>query len=354
MTVRFRLACALVGVILGGCRQTVVLDDLGPDAGRPGTGGSGVAPGDASSDGRCFGNPAQPIPYTADVPQMLVALDRSSEMNQLFDGTQQTELSWALSSILSEVEGNNGRNSRRNIAFSFLDFPDIASDCNTTSCCASFWTDDYTNFYQQATCSLAGSTMCLESDNRPTTAALGRAIDFYDSPGSGSQHNDDRYVLLVTDGDPAGPCGADCNDAIMKAADLSNNMNVTTEVVVIGSDATCLHDAANAEGFSFLPYSVATTTAELSNTIDQIVQTVANDGCRLTLTQPTSGSLTVVFNEEIQQPDPGTSGNGWNYRNGTVFLHGDLCQNYLQGNPNSPYGLQIYDGCVSDRFSQAP
>ena len=81
------LGCALLAVALAACQQTLVLDDLPPDAGCPEPGGvSGAGgtsggkgsggPSDASTDGRCFGDRSSIA--TADVPQVIVALDRST------------------------------------------------------------------------------------------------------------------------------------------------------------------------------------------------------------------------------------------------------------------------------------
>ncbi len=358
------LGCALLAGALAACQQTVVLDDRPPDAGGQGTGGSrgdgggkgGSGPSDASTDGRCFGG--QVLSYSVDVPQILVALDRSSAMNASFGTTDQ--LHAALSAIQADVSKYSGsHNSRPPIQFYFLDFPDTASDCNASSgCCPSDVTSSYGDFQNAATCNGSGP-MCLQSTDRPIAAALGRAYEYY-AFSSGPPHSNERYVLLVTDGDPQGACPSNntaCTDAETAVAELSSgSVGVTTEVVAIGADAPCLNELATATGVVPSPYYVAPGPNDLPKSIDQIVGTVAQNGCRLTLSAPpTSGHLSIAFDGIPEPQDPGTTGNGWNYDNNTrVFLHGTLCQSFLQSSPNSSFGLQIYDGCLPDHTGQNP
>jgi hypothetical protein len=374
VTLRISLGSALGALLLaawfGACQQTLVLDDLSSDGGLPGTGGKGSGgkggtgggPSDASTDGRCFGGQGPEIQFTADVPQILVALDRSSAMNEPFGMNGPSQLQTALNAILAEVDSysGSGRSSRRAIQFSFLDFPDqTALDCNAaTGCCPSNATTSYSELNQEANaCNNPPNASCLQSTIRPTAAALSKAHDYY-AFGSGSQHSTERYVLLITDGDPEGMCPSTnpCGDAINTIGDLTN-LGVTTEVVAIGTGATCLTDLATAQGLSPSPYYVAATSTDLSNMLDGIAQTVAQGGCRLTLATPPSGQLTVVFDNMVKQPDSGTSGNGWTNggSNGTrVFLHGSLCQSFLQGSANSAFGLQIFDSCAPEHPGQNP
>ena len=70
------VGCALLAGLSTACTQTLVLDDLGPDAGSTAT---DAGPSDAAGgDARCFGNQPQPIPFTPDIPQVIVALDCST------------------------------------------------------------------------------------------------------------------------------------------------------------------------------------------------------------------------------------------------------------------------------------
>jgi hypothetical protein len=358
VTPRLSLGLALLGLLGGACQQTLVLDDSSPDSGRPsgtgGSGGKGVGTADASSDGRCVGGQSLPLQFAADAPQLLVVLDRSSAMSASFGTNDQ--LHAALSAIQAEVSRySGGHNGRASIQFTFIDFPDTATDCNAANgCCSSDSTDSYADFQDASTCNGGGPMSCLQSMDRPTAVALGKAYAYF--AGGGSQHSNDRYVMLVTDDDPQGPCPANdtaCSDAIAAVGDLTD-IGVTTEVVAIGAGAPCLSELATAQSGVFpQPYYVAAAPTDLPNMIDDVAQTVADGGCHLTLTQPPAGQITVVFNGVIQPQDSGTTGNGWNYggNNDTrVFLHGSLCQNFLQGNPNSAFGLQIYAGCAPEQL----
>jgi hypothetical protein len=362
------LGCALLVGSLAACQQTWKLDDLGPDASQPGTGGmgstgsaggkGGSSPTDASTDGRCSSN-GQTLKYTPDLPQMLVALDRSTAMSAEFPNTNESHLDAALNAILGEVDAySGGPNHRGTIQFSFLDFPDTGSGCDSSSgCCPSDITTSYNTFSQSAgACTTQpGPTSCLQSSSRPMATALSSAHDYFQFMSGGS-HATERYVLLISDGNPQG-CSSDdpCNDAITKVNDLSG-IDVTTEAVAIGSDAGCLTVLANTQGLSPSPYYLATTPADVSNTIAGIALTVAEGGCRLTLSMPpASGRLAVYFDNVAQMQDSGTMGNGWNYDNSThVYLHGTLCTSFLQAPPNSQFGLQIYDGCGPDHLGGNP
>jgi hypothetical protein len=356
VTGRISLGCALLAILLGACRPTLVLDDLAPDGGRSGTGGTRVGPSDASSDGRCPTNQSALL-YTADIPQVLIALDRSAAMSAPF-GTNETQFGAALNAIQSEVSSYSGaHNSRRNIQFAFLDFPDLASDCNGASgCCPSDVIMSYSDFEQANACNDSGPNSCFQLPNRPTATALSKAYDYYDMYNGGSQRSNERYVLLVTDDDPQGSCpnnSAACSSALTQVNSLSS-IGVSTEVVAIGTGAPCLTELANEQGMFPSPYYVASTPNDLPGAIDGVMQMVAQGSCRLTLSSATSGHLTVVFNNVIQPQDNGTTGNGWNYggdNNTRVYLHGTLCQSFLQGTQGSPFGLQIYDGCVPDHLA---
>jgi hypothetical protein len=374
---RLVLACLLAGLYAGGCRQTVVLDDLGPDASLSGSGGKGKGgssgtgggggPADASADGRCFGGQTQPLSYQWDVPQMVIALDRSQSMNTTTFGNSgtSTELEAALNAIYSLVSAYGGdHNTRQAIKFAFIDFPDgMSSSCSASSassgCCPSDPTTNFTDFDNtNLACSGPGPSTCLQSTNRPTAAALNEAVDYFNSSSGSAQHSE-RYVVLVSDGDPVkGPCqgGDACNDAENAKSNLAG-VSATLEVVAIGGStgSPCLSNLGATNQVPSPYYFIAPDSDpnSLPYAFQQIGSTVAQNACRLSLaTTPTSGHLTVVFDGVVQTQDSGTTGNGWNWDNNTrVFLHGNLCQSFLQSSPGSSFGLQIYDGCISSHGS---
>jgi hypothetical protein len=367
VTRRISFGCALLAILLGACRQTVVLDDLSPDGGQSGTGGTGVGPTDASSsDAHCFNT--LPLAFEPDTPQVFVALDRSSAMNAtLPDAPSQLDAALnALSTVVSSYEPSSGGHNNGNrspIEFAFLDFPENPLDCSMVQgCCASDYTE--TTSYQ----AFVNAEYACNSNNpppncggqsksRPTADALRKAVTYFVGGGTAT-HGDQHYVLLVTDGDPSGDCytvtSSDCGDAQYEIATL-NAMEVTTEVVAIGSSATCLNLLAGSE---MMTPTVAQTEDALYDALKGIAGTIAQSNCRLTLTQPpSSDQVAVTFGGTRQQEDASSSDNGWSYGSDDtrIILHGSLCANYISWLTN-PFGsgLQIYDGCVPSYLGSQP
>jgi len=370
VTRRISLGCALLVILLGACQQTLVLDDRSGDASVPGTGGKtgtgGTQTDASSSDAHCSANPSL-ISSTPDKSQILVALDRSSAMGANFGGVGgESQLQAALDAVQTYVtKYSGGHNGSVSIQFAFLAFPDPSNNCNAgTGCCVTQVTNSYSDFESANTCS-GPMQNCLLSSTRPTAAALYAALDYYNATsGGGSQHSNERYVLLITDDAPQGSCvdgSSSCSDALTAVNSLSY-LGVTTEVIAIGPGALCLSQLAAEQPVIPSPYSTASMPQDLSDKIQAITETVAQNSCRLTLSSPpTSGRLWVTFNGAVQTQDSGTTGNGWSYSGDystRVFLHGSLCNAYLQsllqGMPNGSFGLQIYDGCPAQHSGGNP
>ena len=356
MTARISLGCALLAIVLGACRQTLLLDDLSPDAGRGGNGGSGIGPTDASSsDAHCSASQMLPIAFTPDVPQVIVALDRSQTTMEMPFGGQDTQFSAAatyLSTEVSSYQANSGpgRDAKPPISFSYLDFPDNGADCNSSvGCCASDVTLTPTSgaFQTAAYYPCGGSNACAPSNNRPIAAALISAYDAF-SQSNGSQTGQ-RFVLLVTGGPPSGQCWTlgDCQSAINEV-DYLKRLEITTYIVGMGDQTndSCLLAMANDEGSSQF-YSAAMTPNDLVNALEAITGDIAEAACHLTLSTAitSSNQLTVQFQQMPVMPD---FKNGWSFDNGgaapRVTLHGNACQNFIQ---NYPFGLQISASCAS-------
>jgi hypothetical protein len=370
VTLRISLGSALVAlfvaVCLVACQQTLVLDDPSADASLTGTGGKGGGsgggggggPSDASSDARCFGNQAQQVSFTSDTPQVLIALDRSAMMTGSPFGSQDTEFSAAttdLSAAVSRYAPSNGQhNARRTITFAYLDFPGSSNDCLLqpgSGCCPTDVapTNGYLAFESAISCD--APNVCVQSNNRPTAAALTKAHDYYNYFNGGTSQPGQRYVLLVTDGAPSGcntasPPG-DCSDALGEINAL-NDLNVTTVIVEVGNQTStpCLQELANAgaaQPFYNGPlYSAATTPNDLVNVLGAVAQGIAADACHLTLSMGPSSSdqLSVWYDgSNVSQ-----GSNGWYYDASALrlTLHGTTCQNFIQ---NGQSGLQIFDGC---------
>jgi hypothetical protein len=377
VTQRISLGCALLAILLAACQQRVVLDDLGPDAGQPGTGGitgggkGGVGPSDASADGHCFGNLGPPIVATADRPFVLVALDRSSEMTgtQLVD-SDNSEFNDAVTDLSAQVGSyapSAQHVSRRAIDFAYLEFPE-GTDCATPGCCASIGdpADSYQAFVDATmTCDSATNT-CGPSTNHPIAAALSSAQDFFNfGAGSGGQA-EERYVLLVTDDAPDGNCSGtqnDCQAAQGQVYALSSNLNVTTIVVYVGTapNSSCFQNLAEVQGGGPPPYYGdsslyynPSTADDLQKKIATVILAMAQGACRFTLSSVPSepSDLTVSQGTMSIPPD---SRNGWTYDTQTggprLILRGSACSNYLMSQFG---GLQVSDGCVSNHVAPNP
>ncbi len=257
MTGWFLLASALTGIAAVGCQQTLVLDDLAPDAGPPGTGGtSGIGPSDASADGHCIGNQVRQINATPNTPEVVVALDRSSEMTETPFGQQDTEFTAAVSDLSAEV-GHYARDgqhsSRPAISFAYLEFPDSSNDCINPGCCASAVapTESSPDFSAAAMTCEGPANSCGPSADRPIAGALISTYTHFqsESTSSGAQ-NAQRYVLLVTADAPGTNCPEnDCLAAQNEISRLVNDLNVWTVIVHVGTTAMsgCLQNLATTQ-----------------------------------------------------------------------------------------------------------
>jgi hypothetical protein len=361
VTRRTSLGCALLAMVVAACHQTVWLDDQPADGSSSGTGGKtgsggsgGSKPTDASSDGPC--GQGQSIIATGDIPQVIVALDRSSEMlgTQFGLGQNDSQFNVAVSDLSAQV-GNYTHPGRRAISFAYLEFPESTGDCNYLGCCSSdaLPTSSYQAFTDATmACSRAGT--CGYSTNHPIGAALSRAQDYFQF---GTFQSQERYVLLVTDDAPDGNCTSenDCQFAQGKVDDLANRQNVTTVIIHVGTagSTSCLQnlDAIQGAPPSWYAgndlYYAAPTPDDLQKAIATAVSAIAAGTCRFTLsTTPAPGSQLTV--SQGTTPFLQDSKNGWTYdaASARLILHGNACTGYLN---SSQFGLQVYQGCPPDR-----
>ena len=360
MTRRISFGCALLAILLGACQQTLVLDDFARDAGRSGTGGTGVGPTDASSsDAHCSASQSVPISFVADVPQVIVALDRSSTTMEMPFGSQDTEFTAAAADLSTEVSSyqlsnGQGRDAKPPITFSYLDFPNSASDCiGAAGCCANDVapTPNSDAFQNAAYYACGVPNTCVSSSNRPIAAALTAASNAFAQPSN--VQTGQRFVLLVTGGPPSGQCLTlgDCQSAINEVDYLIKKLDVTTYIVGMGDQTndSCLQAMANDEGSAQF-YSAAITPNDLVDALEAITGDIADAACHLTLSTGSisASQLTVQFLGTPVMPD---FKNGWSLDNGggmpRLTLHGNACQNYIL---NYPFGLQISGGCTSEKF----
>jgi hypothetical protein len=357
---------AAVAVAAPACEQTLHLYQTGPDAGSKagaggpgGTGGNGGRGGKFGSGGGswtdagpCLGPTPQQLYFTPDAPQVVVVLDRSTQMYQPFSASDtEVPLNVALNALYTEVgaysaSSNPDPRSQKHpaIAFSFLDFPDSDPGCSAPAgCCTTdvVRTSSPSSFMSVAFKCETPSSSCLASDRRPTAAALGKAHGFLANSGTSNP----RYVLLITDGPPVGQCASpgfnDCTDAVSKMQGLADD---GISALIIGAGAQnslgCLPDLTVAAGGTDWPYYPAPSSNELTTAI---FNALAATVCHVTLTwpPPSSANLSVALGQSAVQND---HNNGWTYdaTSGRLHLHGTSCQAYTQ------YGwgaLQVLDAC---------
>jgi hypothetical protein len=360
----FLLSCALLAGGLAACQQTWVLDSLGPDASRPGTGGAsgngggkgGFSPSDASVDGQCSGSQAQLLQPIPDVPQVIVALDRSLGTTETNLGPQD-EFSTAAADLSTEVSryqsGNGPSRTSSGITMSFyyLAFPSTMAGCDAAlGCCSSAvtYTPTSTAFQTAAYSSCSQPSSCVSSSNRPIAAALATAHDSFNQPGYPS--TGPRFVLLVSGGPPSGNCSSnDCQSAINRIDDL-NSEDVTTYVVGMGDQTNdgCLQSIANEVGSTSMFYAPATSSNDLAKALENVTGSIATAACHMTLattfSNVSANQLTVYDQGNYVMQD---NRNGWTLENGNtrLVLHGSACTNFTLG--GGIYGLQVYAGCSS-------
>lgn len=357
------LGCALLALVA--CQQTWKLDDLGPDGSAPGTGGmsgggkGGFSPSDASTDGQCSGSQAQLLEAIPDVPQVIVALDRSLMTTETPLGPQD-EFSTAAADLSTEVSryqsssGPSHNTSGITISFSYLAFPGTTAGCDyPLGCCSSDVTYTPSSSAFQAAYSCNQSGTCVSSNNRPIAAALATAHDAFMQAGSSTGP---RFVLLVSGGPPSGNCSSsDCQSAINRIDDL-NAEQVTTYVVGMGDQTNdgCLQSIANDVGLTSMYYFPATSSNDLAKALEAVTGSIAQAACHMTLvttfSNVSSSQLGVYVAGTPVMPD---NRNGWTLesQNTRLVLHGSACTNFTMG--GGIYGLQVYTGC-SGHFGGNP
>jgi hypothetical protein len=336
--------------MLAGCQQTVHLYDTTPphDAGRDvavaatggksGAGGSGGTDA-GSADARCFGG-TTPIAFTPDKPRMVVLLDRSTSMGQGFGAYSQ--LTTAMNELSAQVYDftNPNHHDHPSIQFSFVAFPETdGSSCQPQmGCCASSVQNDWGSFSKNVTSCSSSTSGCSNSANRPISAALHNAQVALDG-GPPTTNNSPRYVVLITDGSPAGGCAPpgsnDCNEAQIAAQALANE-DVKLAVVGIGNASTvgaCL--ASLTSGGRFY---LAGTDTDLYNDLQDIMSSAV---CAVTVTGPLPASSSLQVSVGFMSY-PQNSPDGWSYdyNTGRLHLYGSMCSAYAQYG-----GLSISAGC---------
>ncbi len=269
------------------CRQTVYIEydgSLGGSGGgNPFDGGDG-----GPSSGFCAGGQTHNVQFS-NAPDVIVALDRSASMATTPFATS-TRLDQALTGLYQVIQRY-----QTTVRFGYVGFPGTGSSgcSNGQSCCASDvmypTTNGYDAFRFATTCDPT-SPFCATTSDRPTDAALQGAFSAYNMFDLQSRN---RFVLLVTDGEPM--CGprSECGNAESEVAMLSNSpTRVDTVVIGIGDGgATCLQQLALSGGRQLQNapyYHHVSTGSDLQDALSSVVSDLAHTACWIDITSPLS------------------------------------------------------------------
>jgi hypothetical protein len=344
------LAVALaLAASLTACRQTVVLDP--GDGGGAGSGGSfgggfgggfgGFGAGGTSDAGPpssfCAGGMTKTVVAAPETPDIIVALDRSSSMNTPLTGSQ-SRVDAALQSLYDVVQRY-----QTSVRFGYIGFPATAnSTCsNGQACCAedsNFMIPTsmgFQSFLNKTTCD-ATTPQCARTADRPTDAALHSCRYFYSNYELTVRN---RFVLLITDGEPGCGSRSECSDATSEISTLTGSPTLVDTVVIgIGdSGASCLTMLATTGGNhnpQNAPYYYhASSGLDLANFINEAVGDLAQSACTIDLIgnlPSNSDRLGVSINGV-----PIMHGGGydsWDYQGQdktTIKLSGNACTEFL-------------------------
>jgi hypothetical protein len=350
------LASSLCLLVLAGvsCKVQVSLPsaDSGPgDSGSGGARDTGVsfdAPpvsvektGSFSEQCRSNTHGAYVSPYDV---QMVIALDRSSSMQQkLFDGTM-SRLQAAQAALKQALSEHTG------IDYFLEPFPCAGPYCycGRGSTCCTVEPSLLTSIENQMGCGFAdGGWGCSPSGNdSPSHQALRLSREYLLNPRWSPPHAF-RFILLITDKDPT--CSGDASiDACGQAKDeAARNLisSVQTFVLSLNSDSSgtpCLQDIANASATAGAPsqFSTATYQQELKQQIGEILTKVEKNRCWFYVDGPPNGQSSTV-NQPVQVMVDGNylpSERGYNYNpiNKTLVLDEAPCEAWLKSGDPAP------------------
>ena len=349
------LASASWLLVLAGvsCTWPVQLPGAVDDAGMDASGTGEVEGPDASvdqfssSDRRHFnGSDECPNPHFISlVPnsvEMIVALDRSTSMQQhAFDPTT-TRWQAAQQAILAEIQNHPS------IQFGLELFP-WSSDCsNGATCCAgqvsvSPAPNQSTSIATQMACGSGDAGCPIAGDDSPSPLALGHCRESFGREGF--QPHLFQFVLLMTDQDPtcAGDFsdGSPCSVAVNEASKLgAENVGVQTFVVALNGDAQstdCLPKIAAANAASFnggSQFFAATDPTGLGQQLDAIMSLAEANLCRFSLWRAPNNpdQLDVTINGKSVAPDSSGQQGGWSLSDSsTLVFSGSSCSDLMAG-----------------------
>jgi hypothetical protein len=235
------------------------------------------------------------------------------------------------------------------ISFGFMEFPSRFSCDQGFACCASrvLVPPAANNMFEidhEIRCDSAASGCFDLSVDSPTGDALMRVRNFFDREPAAAA---DRFLLLVTDGNPS--CGSDtsCEGTVAEAARLADTTGVKTIVVALGEDvktSTCLDMIAVAGGMARTGtprYAWGGTVAELHQALDEAMAPVIDESCRLTFRNaaPKAEKVSVLMRTNsatsfVEIPRDASRKEGWNFDppgSLEMRLYGSPCEKLRTG-----------------------
>jgi hypothetical protein len=358
------LALLTVGIA---CRQTVVLDPDGlPDGGAGTSGASGAGPlvdgggagmgGDhggpgpgGSSGGMRFdgGRPEgggscpgqlQSLPISMRTPDIILSVDRSAGMQTWFGtATRLQVIQQMVRALVAKY---------RVVKFGYQEFPAVTNACaGGQGCCAGdVALPSYNNLrvIERVFNTCGNGGVGCDQPQRPIADALSKIYDTFTATVFSPTDTGHRYVLLLTSGEPtcmgADASASPCSNAVAQVTRLSRAF-INTAVFGVGDTATgssCLDQLAlygglDSAGASPL-YHLAKTPTELTAALAPVVETIAEEACKIDVrTPPMDPSKVQLLFDGVLVPSDAID--GWTFDQDTTVtltVHGSYCDKLIQ------------------------
>jgi hypothetical protein len=372
------VALALLTLTIGlGCRQTVLLDPValpdgaagssgaagtGPDAGTGGDHGGAGGPGGSGGGmrfdggrpeggGSCQSGQLQSLPFSMRSPDIILSVDRSASMQSWFGtATRLQVIQQQVRALVSKY---------RVVKFGYEEFPAVSSTCSGgQGCCAGdVALPSYNNLrvIERVFNACDNGGVGCDQPQRPIADALSKIYDTFTATVFSPTDTGHRYVLLLTSGEPT--CmGADattspCSSAVAQVTRLSRAF-INTAVFGIGdaaSGSSCLDQLALYGGLDSAGaspnYHVAKTPIELTAALAPVVETIAEEACKIDVrTPPMDPTKVQLLFDGV--PVPSDAVDGWTFDEDTTVtltVHGSYCDKLIQNVGR----VDLVSGCLT-------
>jgi hypothetical protein len=322
------------------CTERVPLLSAEPAAGDPPPEVDAGAPGDSApvdarqrevaESIRCH-EMTQHVRLESHNPEVVVALDRSFSM---FDGKRGRSWWEAVRQELTAYMRNN----EGGIMFGYEEFPARASCDRQTGCCGSRvlvppLLNSSWEVERKLRCDSIADGCYTTTNHAPGADALAAIRTFYEGE---PDPEPDRFVLLITDKEPACPADPDhCQEAGVQAAKLFSMGGVKTIVLGLGEQtrtSACLETVATAGQTrepGATPFPWAAEPAQLKEQLARAMAPIEARACRFTVRSDIQNwqKISVTVNYMPLARDPSHK-EGWDFDPpGTpeIQLYGAAC-----------------------------